>query len=48
MTDHHSTNLQKTDMQRAGAWLNGEVQLSRKVLVAGGVLLLVLLGIALD
>ena len=48
MNDHHRTPLRTTDLQRAGAWLDGEVRLSRKILVAGGLLVLVLLGIALD
>jgi hypothetical protein len=38
----------QTDLQRAGEWLSGEVRVSRKVLVLGGVVMLVLLGVALD
>lgn len=43
MNEHH-----KTDLQRAGDWLSGEVRVSRKLLVAGGLLLLILVGVALD
>jgi hypothetical protein len=43
MNDHR-----KTDLQRAGEWLSGEVRVSRRLLVAGGILILILLGIALD
>lgn len=39
---------QPSGLERAGEWLTGEVRVSRKVLVAGGVLILILLGIALD
>lgn len=39
---------QQTDLQRAGEWLSGEVRVSRKLLVAGGLLLLILVGVALD
>ena len=38
----------RSDLQRVGDWLAGEVRVSRKVLVAGGVVILILLGIALD
>ena len=43
MNDH-----QQTELQRVGEWLSGEVRVSRKLLVTGGILLLVLFGIALD
>ena len=36
------------DLRRAGEWLSGEVRVSRKLLVAGGLLLLILFGVALD
>ncbi len=45
---HQPDVPQQTDLQRASEWLSGEVKVSRKILVAGGVLLLVLLGVALD
>lgn len=38
----------RTDLMRLRDWLSGEVRISRAVLVAGGVLLLALAGIALD
>ena len=40
----------QTDLQRAGAWLAQEVEIrvSRRILVAGGLVLLLLAGIALD
>jgi len=38
----------QTDLQRAGDWLSGEVRVSRKILVAGGILLAILFGVALD
>ena len=49
MNDNQPTNTD-TDIQRAGEWLSGETQIrvSRKILLAGGILLLVLLGIAID
>lgn len=48
MNEHQQTETNRSDLQRAGDWLNGETQISRKVLVAGAVLLLILLGVALD
>ncbi|WP_349359292.1 hypothetical protein [Stappia sp.] len=48
MSEHQHTETGRSDLQRAGDWLNGDIRVSRKVLVAGGVLLLVLLGVALD
>jgi hypothetical protein len=42
-------NEQKqTDLERARTWLSGDVRVSRKALVLGGVIMLVLLGVALD
>ena len=40
----------RSEYQRAGEWLAAEteIRVSRKVLVIGGIVLLVLLGIALD
>ena len=39
----------RTDLERARAWLSGDVRVSRKaLLVLGGVIMLVLLGVALD
>ncbi len=38
----------RTDLQRMSDWLAGEVLVSRKLLVAGGVVLLVLAIVALD
>jgi hypothetical protein len=48
MNEQQQTDPQRSDLQRAGDWLNGETRISRKVLVAGAVLLLILLGVALD
>lgn len=39
---------QQTDRQSAGTWLSGEVRVPRQLLLAGGILLLILFGIALD
>lgn len=49
-TDTNTNTNTDTDLQRASEWLSGETQIrvSRKILVAGGILLLVLLGIAID
>jgi hypothetical protein len=38
----------QTGLQRVTEWLSGEERVSRKLLVAGGILLLILLGVALD
>lgn len=38
----------RTDLQRMGDWLAGDITISRKILVAGAVLLAVLAIIALD
>ena len=40
----------RSDLQRAGEWLSQEVtiRVSRKVLVAAGLAVLVLIGVALD
>lgn len=48
MNEHQQTDRQRSDLQRAGDWLNGEVRVSRKILVAGAVLALILVGVALD
>jgi hypothetical protein len=48
MDEQKNTDSHRSDLQRAGDWLNGETRISRKVLVAGAVLLLILLGVALD
>jgi hypothetical protein len=48
MNEQQQTALKRSDLQRAGDWLNGETRISRKLLVAGCVLLLVLFGVALD
>lgn len=39
---------QKTDFDAVMAWLSTEVRVSRKLLVAGGILALLLIVIALD
>ncbi len=41
-------NEQRSDLQRAGDWLSGEVRVSRMIIIAGGILLLILIGVALD
>ncbi len=40
----------RTDLQRAGDWLSGEIEVrvSRKLIVAAGLVLLVLVGVAID
>jgi hypothetical protein len=38
----------RPDLQRVRDWLDGETLVSRKILVAGGILLLILVGVALD
>ena len=38
----------QSDLQRLSDWLNGEVTVSRKVLAAGAVILMLLFGVALD
>jgi hypothetical protein len=48
MHDQQPANPPRSDLQRAGDWLNGETRVSRKLLVAGGVLVVILLGVALD
>lgn len=48
MNEHQQPETNRSDLQRAGDWLNGETRISRKVLVLGAVLLLILLGVALD
>jgi hypothetical protein len=42
------TEPTRSDLQRVRTWLDGEVRVSRKLLVAGAVLILVLAGVALD
>lgn len=48
MNEQQHTDLQRSDLQRAGDWLNGETRISRRVMVAGAILLVILLGVALD
>ena len=38
----------KSEFERLSEWLSGEVRVSRKLLLAGGVFALILLGIAFD
>lgn len=38
----------RSEVRRVSDWLSGEVRVSRKVLVAGAVLIAILFGIALD
>lgn len=38
----------RTDLERAAHWLSGEIRISRKIALAAGLFLLVLVGVALD
>lgn len=46
--NQNATQHPKTDLMRLQTWLSGEVRVSRAVLAAGGVLLLIVAGVALD
>lgn len=49
MNEHLDANEpSKTDIQRMGEWLSGDVRVSRKILVAGAAVLLAFTGTALD
>lgn len=53
MNEQHNPEVnnnqeQQSDLQRIGRWLEGEVTVSRKILVAGTIILFLLSGIALD
>ncbi|WP_165390332.1 hypothetical protein [Thalassococcus sp. S3] len=48
MNEQPQNHQHPTGPVRLRDWLSGEVRVSRAILVAGGVLLLALVGIALD
>ena len=47
-TASQQIKTQQSDFARISQWLNGEVTVTRKVLVMGATIALLLLGIALD